>query len=281
MPQAFSNITKPCYRSGPPATVQEKELVKLEYITRENISIANFQQKLFVQFRTTQDGPTLEQIMLQLYQIKQQEASQMQFMLDISRSMSKAYADLVANFISSLTNLVLIRDAYLSHAHPNLDAFRLHKLRSATISGGDFFDRTLMQEYEQHLIGLGVKPGSKKTVSTPTRNTRRVEVDSLSPRRDFSMNQCRHPSIWCNNLFFPPGQRPTTTSDNLSDYPLQCVRPEGTKSVTTLQEREKTPCFHTPPEWVSTLCIQTPREGENTPCFHTPQEGVKTPCVNP
>ena len=138
MPQAFSNIAKPGYRSGPPATVQQKELVKLEYMTRENISVANFlstfgmasesclnnlrvsrdqQEKLFDQLRTTQDAPTRDQILLQLYQITQQEAAQMQFMLDISRSMSKAYADLVANFISSLTNLVLLRrDAYLCHA---------------------------------------------------------------------------------------------------------------------------------------------------------------------
>ena len=87
----------------------------------------------------------------------------MQFMLDISRSMSKAYADLVSNFISTLTNLVLIRCyAYLRHAHPNPDAFRLHNLCTAPISGGDLFERSLMQEYEQHLIGLGVKPGSKK-----------------------------------------------------------------------------------------------------------------------
>ena len=42
--------------------------------------------------------------MLQLYQITQQEASQMQSMLDISRSMSKAYADLVTNLIFSLTS---------------------------------------------------------------------------------------------------------------------------------------------------------------------------------
>ena len=42
VPQAFSNIAKPGYRSGPPALVQQKELVKLEYMARENISIANF-----------------------------------------------------------------------------------------------------------------------------------------------------------------------------------------------------------------------------------------------
>ena len=42
VPQAFSNIAKPGYRSVPPASVQQKDLVKLEYMTRENISIANF-----------------------------------------------------------------------------------------------------------------------------------------------------------------------------------------------------------------------------------------------
>ena len=179
VPQAFSNIAKPGYRSGPPATVQQKELVKLEYMTRENISIANFLSTFgmaskFDQLRTTQDAPIRDQILLQLYQITQQEAAQMQFMLDISRSMSKAYADLVANFISSLTNLVLLRrDAYLRHAHPNLDIFRLRNLCSATVSGGDLFNRTLMQEYEQHLIGLGVKPVSKKDRFHPYKKPKR------------------------------------------------------------------------------------------------------------
>ena len=184
VPQAFSNIAKPGYRSGPPASVQQKDLVNLEYMTRENISIANFlstfgmasesclnnlrrsrdqRERLFDQFRATTDGPTREQIMLQLFTMTQQESAQMQFMLDISRSMSKAYADLVSNFLSTLTNLMLLRhDAYLRHAHPNLDAFRVRNLRTAPVSGGDLFERSLMQEYEQHLIGLGVKPGSKK-----------------------------------------------------------------------------------------------------------------------
>ena len=184
VPQAFSNIAKPGYRSGPPASVQQKDLVKLEYMTRENISIANLlstfgmasesclnnlrlsrdqRERLFDQFRATTDGPNREQIMLQLFTMTQQESAQMQFMLDISRNMSKAYADLVSNFLSTLTNLVLLRrDAYLRHAHPNLDAFRVHNLRAAPVSGGDLFERSLMQEYEQHLIGLGVKPGSKK-----------------------------------------------------------------------------------------------------------------------
>ena len=67
------------------------------------------------------------------------------------------------NLIFTLINLVLIRhDAYLHHAHPSLDAFRLHNLCRAMISGGDLFEKSLMQEYEQHFIGLGVKSGSKK-----------------------------------------------------------------------------------------------------------------------
>ena len=32
VPQAFSNIAKPGYRSGPPVSVQQKDLVKLEYM---------------------------------------------------------------------------------------------------------------------------------------------------------------------------------------------------------------------------------------------------------
>ena len=87
--------------------------------------------------------------------------------------MSKTYADLVANFNSSLTNQVLIRrDAYLRHAHPSLDAFRLRNLCSAPVSGGDLFDRSLMQEYEQHLIGLGVNTGTKKEHFHPYKKKR-------------------------------------------------------------------------------------------------------------
>ena len=88
VPQAFSNIAKPGYRSGPPPSVQQKDLVKLEYMTRENISIANFlytfgmasesclnnlrlsrdqRERLFDQFRATTYGPTRQQIMLQLF----------------------------------------------------------------------------------------------------------------------------------------------------------------------------------------------------------------------
>ena len=152
-------------------------------------------ERLFDQFRATTDGPTTEQIMQQMFSITEQEASQMQFMLDISRSMSKAYADLVGNFISSLTNLVLIRrDAYLRHAHLNLHAFRLRNIRSAPILGGDLFDRSLMQEYEQHLIGLGVKTGTKKEHFHPYKK-----------KKGRGGNQCHHAP---QGMFYQPMPAP-------------------------------------------------------------------------
>ena len=143
VPQAFSNIAQPGYRSG----TFKKDLAKLDYLSCVNISIANFlstfgmasksclnnlrltrdqREWLFDQFHATMNGSTREQIMQQLFSITQQEASQMQFMLDISRNISKAYADLVANFNSNLTKAVLIkRDAYLRHAHPNKEGQQL------------------------------------------------------------------------------------------------------------------------------------------------------------
>ena len=200
-------------------------------MSRENIGIANFlstfgmasesclnnlrvsrdqQEKLFDQFRATQDGPTRKQIMLQLNQITQQEASQMQFMLDISRCMLKAYGDLIANFISSLTNLVLLRrDAYLRHAHPNLDAFRLCNLCLATTSG-DLFDRTLVQEQEHHLIGLGVKPGSKKDRFHPYKKHKKGRGGQRQPPQGVYYQPMPAPQYMVQQPFFPTLTRGVT-----------------------------------------------------------------------
>ena len=149
-------------------------------------------------------GPTREQIFAQLLNMTQQESAQMQFMLNISRSMSKAYADLVSNFLSSLTKLVLLRrDAYLRHTHPNLDAFRVRNLHAAPVSGGDLFERNLMQEYEQHLIGLGEKPGSKKQQRFhPYKKNKKGGVDINKLNKGFTTNTCWHLSIWCNSPCF-------------------------------------------------------------------------------
>ena len=227
VPQAFSNIVKPGYRSGPPASVQQRDLVKLEYMTRENISIANFlssfgmasesclnnlrltrdqRERLFEQFRTTTDGPTREQMMVQLFSMTQQNSAQMQFMLDISRSISKAYADLVSNFLSTLTNLVLLRrDAYLRHAHPKLETFRVRNLRAAPISSGDLFERNLMQEYEKHLIGLGVKPGSKKEQRFhPYKKSKRGRGGRHQAPQGVYYQPMPAPQYMMQQPFFPP-----------------------------------------------------------------------------
>ena len=209
VPQAFSNIAKPGYRSGPPVSVQQKDLVKLEYMTRENISIANFLSTFGMASESCLNGPTREQIMLQLFTMTQQESAQMQFMLDISRSMSKAYADLVSNFVSTLTNLVLLRrDAYLRHAHRYLDAFRVRNLRAAPVSGGDLFERSLMQEYEQHLIGLGVKPGSKKEQRFhPYKKNKRGKGGSQQAPQGVYYQPMAAPQYMVQQPFFqPPSQ---------------------------------------------------------------------------
>ena len=95
VPQAFSNIANPRYRSGPPATVKKKH-VKLENLSHENINIANFlsafgmasescvnnlrltqdqREQLFEQFHSTTDGSTREKIMQQLFGITQRWTS--------------------------------------------------------------------------------------------------------------------------------------------------------------------------------------------------------------
>ena len=149
------------------------------------------------------DGPTREQILSQLFAMTQQESAQMRFMLDISRSMSKAYTDLVSNFLSSLTKLVLLRcDAYLRHAHSNLNTFRVYNLRAAPVSGGDLFERSIMEEYEQHLIGLGVKPGSKKEqrFHPYKKNKKGRGGNQQDPQGVY--NPCWRLNIWCNNPSF-------------------------------------------------------------------------------
>ena len=114
------------------------------------------QERLFHQFRGTQDVPTRDEIMLQLFQNTQQKTCQMQLMEDIIRCMSKAYADLVPNFIFFLINLVLLkRDAYLRHAYPNLDAFRLHNLQCSNHLRGKFVTGLLCKGKNNILLDWG------------------------------------------------------------------------------------------------------------------------------
>ena len=154
-------------------------------MTRENISIANFlstfgmasesclnnlhlsrdqRERLFEQFRTTTDRPTREQIMSQLFAMTQQESAQLQFMLDIIRSMSKAYADYTCPTFSLHSQIWCFSD---------IMPIYVMLTQTSTLSGFAIYappqsqvvtrlrGLSLMQEYE-HLIGLGGKPGSKK-----------------------------------------------------------------------------------------------------------------------
>ena len=42
VPQSFSNIARPGYKGLPPASINQRELVKLEYMVRECIATSNF-----------------------------------------------------------------------------------------------------------------------------------------------------------------------------------------------------------------------------------------------
>ena len=224
----------------------------------------------------------------------------MQFMLDISRSMSKAYADLVSNFLSTLTNLVLLRrDAYLRHAHPNLDAFRVRNLCAAPVSGGDLFERSLMQEYEQHLIGLGVKSGSKKEqLSTHIRKARGVGVDVNKLHTGFNANPCRLHNIWCSSPSFSlhpkvvaeedvvvtevaaaeAAQVVTSSSNLLNDTQYQVLPSQNPGVELTMLSGDPLHCVFpvAPPEGEKTLSVLSLPEREKTPCVQSPLEGRKT-----
>ena len=174
VPQAFSNIAKTGYRSGPPASVQQKDLVKLEYMTGENVSIANFlstfgmanesclnnlrlsrdqRERLFDQFCATTDGPTREQIMLPRCSLCWilvgvcPRPTQTWYPTSYPLSLTWCFSGVMPIYAMLTPTWMLLGYAYL---------------RAATVSCGDLFERSLMQEYEQHLIGLGVKPGSYK-----------------------------------------------------------------------------------------------------------------------
>ena len=181
VPQAFSNIARPGYKGLPTGSINQRELVKLELMVRECIATSNFlstlstasestlnnlraardqREKTFTLLASEPDPNNRDQFLQQLLNSTLEDTPQMQFMIDISRSTAVAYQHLLEKFFHFLTNLVLIcRDAYLKNADNSLDSYRLKNLRAAPISGPDLFERSLMQEYEQHLIGLGVKTG--------------------------------------------------------------------------------------------------------------------------
>ena len=218
-------------------------------------------------------------------------------MLDISRSMSKAYADLVSNFISTLTNLVLIRrDSYLHHAHPNQNAFRLRNLRAAPVSGGDLFERSLMQEYEQHLIGLGVKPGSKMEQcfhpykkSKKGRGGRQKAPQGVycqpMPAPQYMVQQPKvvtEEDVAVTEGAAVEAAQVVASSRNLLNDTQYHVLPShnpGLKQIMPSGDPLHSVFLLTPPEGEKTLSVLTLPEREKTPCVQSPPEGGKTLCV--
>ena len=192
-------------------------------------------------------------------------------------------------------------DAYLCHAHPNLDAFRLRSLRSAQISGGDLFDRAMMQEYEQHLIGLGVKTGTKKERFHPYKK-----------KKGRGGHQCQHaqqgvfyqpmpaPQYMVQQPFFAThrvgaeedvateedGAAEAThqpqSSSNLFNDTQQSVLPPpqpGIRPKTLSENHWDYPqgCVQLNPN--KSLSASTLQERVKTPCVQSPQEREKTPRV--
>ena len=120
VPQSFANIAKPGYKGLPYALVNQRELVKLEFMVRECIATLNFlstlstanesmlnnlrsardqREKTFGLLASDPDPRARDQYLQQLNSTPE-DTSQMQFMLDISR---------IVAVVHRLTNLVLIR----------------------------------------------------------------------------------------------------------------------------------------------------------------------------
>ena len=193
------------------------------------------------------------------------------------------------------------QDACLRHAHPNLDAFRLRNLHSAPISGGDLFDRSLRQEYEQHLIGLGVKTGTKKERCHPYKkkkgrggNQRHYTPQGmfyqpmLAPQYMVQQSFYPHPQGATENVLVAAEVTavevtcPTLSSSNLlNDTQTNVLASShpGQKGIIVSETLLDYFYPHTPPEGEKTLSVQSLQEKAKTPCVQSLQEREKTPCV--
>ena len=183
VPSSFTNITHAGYKGLPHATVNQRDLGRLEYLTRDNIAILNLlctfatanestlnnlraardnRERLFDQLRRTTDRAEQDRIFNEMHQSTITDGTQMQFMLDICRSVATAYQHLIPNLLTTLTQLVLTRrDSYLKHVNNSLDACRKKELRTNSVLGQQMFDQGKLQEVEKHLIEMGVRTSSK------------------------------------------------------------------------------------------------------------------------
>ena len=139
-----------------------------------------------------------------------------------------------------------------------------------------------MQEYEQHLIGLAVKSGSKKEQRFhPYKKSKRGRGGRQQAPHGVYYQPMRAPQYMVQRPFFQPppqgghrggedtqyqvlpSQNPGVELTMLSGDPLHCVFPvapperEKTLSVLSLLEREKTLCVQSPPEREKTLGVQS------------------------
>ena len=109
--------------------MNQRELVKLEFMVRECIATSNFLSTLSTASESTLNNlhsardqrertgllasdPDLrarDQYLQQILNSALEDTSQMQFMLEISRSVAVAYQHLLEKFLHLFTNLVLLR----------------------------------------------------------------------------------------------------------------------------------------------------------------------------
>ena len=264
------------------------------------------------------DPRTRDQHLQQLLNTTIEDTPQMQFMLDISRSTAVAYQHLLEKFLHILTNLVLIRrDAYLKNAHNSLDAYRLKNLRAAPISGQDLFERSLMQEYEQHLIGLGVKTGNQQSTrfhpyGKGKKKPRGRGRGAYQQGGYYPYYPVPPPQYIMPPQFYPQQQRggfrgghrgrgnrrgrgkssgsnqnqqqPPNNDTLQSPPPLNPGQPLSTHSGhhwenNSYEPQKQFPLNRPYTERAKTLDTKSLPERAKTLSSSTPQEGVKTPCV--
>ena len=119
-------------------------------------------------------------------------------MLDISRSSAQAFQHILPNILATLSNIVLVRrDAHLKHVHQDIDSFRKKNLLSASVVGLKMFDRSTLQEYEKHFIGLGSKPSQAAQQSgryTPYHKKNRGPGRVTTNHRGHTIRRFRPPS---------------------------------------------------------------------------------------
>ena len=140
-----------------------------------------------------------------------QEGAQMQFMLDISRSVAMAYQHLIPNLITTLTQLVLTRrDAYIKHVHNNLDPSRKKELRTNSVLGQDMFDRGQIQEFEKHLIEVSSKGSSSRgryqPYPKPQGQKKRSRGKSRPYQQTYTPVAMPQPQFVVPQTYYPPTQ---------------------------------------------------------------------------